>query len=183
VDAHFLADDINHGRRTVVDVGAGAQVIDRERGVVAVSNRPNDVLGAEGGVAAEEDARMARRHRLRIDLGHVPLVKLDADIALDPRKSVLLADCDQHVVASEVLIGLAGWNEIATALGVVFGLDLLEHHAGEATVLVGELFRHEEIQDRDVLVHGVLLLPGRRLHLLKAGADDHLDVLAAEPAR
>src|SRR5205807_5560905 len=36
---------------------------------------------------------------------------------------------------------------------------------------------------RDVLVLGVLLLPGRRLHLLEAGADDDLHVLAAEPAR
>ena len=32
-------------------------------------------------------------------------------------------------------------------------------------------------------MHGVLLFPGRRLHLLEAGAHDHLDVLAAEAAR
>ena len=48
---------------------------------------------------------------------------------------------------------------------------------------MGEFFRHQEIQDRDVLVHGVLLFPGGRLHLLEAGAHDHLDVFAAEPAR
>jgi len=32
-------------------------------------------------------------------------------------------------------------------------------------------------------VHGVLLFPGGRLHLLEAGANDNLDVLAAKPAR
>jgi hypothetical protein len=32
-------------------------------------------------------------------------------------------------------------------------------------------------------MHGVFLLPGRSLHLLEAGTHDHLDVLAAEPAR
>ena len=32
-------------------------------------------------------------------------------------------------------------------------------------------------------MHGVLLFPGGRLHLLEAGAHDDLDVLAAEPAR
>src|SRR5690606_27915228 len=35
---------------------------------------------------------------------------------------------------------------------------------------------------RDALVHRVLLLPRRGLHLLEAGADDHLDVLAAQAA-
>jgi len=77
----------------------------------------------------------------------------------------------------------AGRNEVAPALGVVFGLHLLEQHAGEAAVLVGELFRHEEIQDRDVFVHGVLLFPGRRLHFLEARAHDHFHILAAETAR
>ncbi len=48
---------------------------------------------------------------------------------------------------------------------------------------MGEFLGHEVVQDRDVLVHGVFLLPGRRLHFLEAGADDHLDVLAAQSAR
>ena len=82
-----------------------------------------------------------------------------------------------------VLVGLAGRHQVAAALGVVFGLHLLEHDAGELAVLVGEFLRHQEIEDRDVLVHGVLLFPGGRLHLLEAGAHDHLHVLAAEAAR
>ena len=74
-------------------------------------------------------------------------------------------------------------HQVAAALGVVLGLHLLEQHAGELAVVVGEFLRHQEIEDRDVLVHGVLLFPGRRLHLLEAGAHDHLHVLAAEAAR
>src|SRR5262249_36692829 len=92
-------------------------------------------------------------------------------------------DRDQHVVAGEMLLRLAGRHELAAALVVAHRLDLLEQHAGEAAVFVGEFLRHEVVEDRDALVHGVLLLPGRRLHLLEAGAHHDLDVLAAEPAR
>ena len=70
-----------------------------------------------------------------VDDRHAPLVELDADVALDPRERVLLADRDQHVVALEVLVGLAGGHELAPALRVVVGFDLLEHHAGELAVL------------------------------------------------
>ena len=63
---------------------------------------------------------------LRIDLRHVPLVELDADVALDPGEGVLLADRDQHVVAFEMLVRLAGRHQLAAALVVVLGLHLLE---------------------------------------------------------
>src|SRR5262249_44584406 len=69
------------------------------------------------------------------------------------------------------------------ALGVVFGLHLLEGDAGELAVLMHEGNRHHEIEDRNILMHGVFLLPGRSLHLLEAGAHDHPDVLATEAAR
>ena len=68
-------------------------------------------------------------HGLWVDLGHVPFVEFDADVALDPRERILLADRHQHVVARDVLVGLAGGNEAAATLGVVFGLDLLEGDA------------------------------------------------------
>ena len=118
-----------------------------------------------------------------IDLRHVPFVELDAGVALDPGEGVLLADRHQHVVAGEMLIRLAGGHQLAAALGVVFGLHLLEGDAGELAVLVGEFLRHQVIVDRDALVHGVFLFPRRRLHFLEAGAHHHLHVLAAEPAR
>ena len=82
-----------------------------------------------------------------------------------------------------MLVRLAGRNQIAAALGVVLRFHLLEHDAGELAVVVGEFLRHQEIEDRDVFVHGVFLFPRRRLHLLEAGAHDDLHVVAAEPAR
>ncbi len=126
---------------------------------------------------------MGRAHRHFIHHRHIPLVELDADVALDPREGVLLTDRHQHVVALEMLIRLAGRHQSASAARVVFGLHLLEQHAGQLAVPVGELLGHQHVEDRDVLVHGVFLFPRRRLHLLEAGAHDDLHVLAAQPAR
>src|SRR3546814_591656 len=58
-----------------------------------------------------------------------------------------------------------------------------EGHAGEPAAGVDEGFGHAEIEDRDAFVHRVLLLPRAGLHLVEAGAHQHLDVAAAEPAR
>src|SRR6185437_2704078 len=96
---------------------------------------------------------------------------------------VLLTDGDQHVVAFHFDIGLAGRHQTAAALLVVFRGHLLEHHAGQAAVAVLELLRHEVIEDRDALMHRVLFLPGRRLHLLEAAAHDDGDLLAAQTLR
>ena len=150
---------------------------------MAVRDGPDDVLRPERRVAAEEDLRVRGPHGHFVDHRHVPLVELDADVALDPGEGVLLPDRHQHVVAFEMLIRFAGRHQAAAALGVALGLHLLEHHAGQLAVLVGELLRHQHVEDRDVLVHGVVLFPGRRLHFLEAGADDDLHVLAAQPAR
>src|SRR3546814_4530083 len=59
----------------------------------------------------------------------------------------------------------------------------LEGHAGEPAAGVDEGFGHAEIEDRDAFVHRVLLLPRAGLHLVEAGAHQHLDVAAAKPAR
>ena len=129
------------------------ELVDRDRGLVAVRDRPDDVLRSERRVAAEEHLRIGRREGPRVDDRHIPFVEFDADVALDPGKGVFLSDRDQHVVAGEMLVRLAGRHELAAALGVVLRLYLLEDDAGELAVLVGERFRHEEIVDRDALVH------------------------------
>src|SRR5262249_5771613 len=146
-------------------------------------HRPDDVLGSECGIAAEEHPGPGRLHRLRIDLRHAAAVELDADVALDPREGVLLADRDQHVVAGKMLVRLPGRHELAIAFRVVLGPDFLEQDTRQPPVVARERLGHHVIEDRDALVHRVLLLPGGRLHFLEPGADHDFYVLAAEPSR
>src|SRR5579883_1467126 len=153
VDAHLLAHHIDGRQRTDVDV-----------------------------LAAEEHLRVSRAHRPGIDLGHVPFVELDADIALDPGKRILLANSDEHIVAGNVLVWLARWDKAAPAFGVVFGLHLFKADAGQTAVIVREGFRHQEIEDRDAFMHRVLLLPRRGLHLVEAGAHHNSNLFTAQPA-
>src|ERR1700722_20452024 len=150
---------------------------------MTVGDGPEEVLRSEGRVAAEKHLWIARRNRLGINLRHVPFVELDAALALDPWKRILLADRDQHIIAREMFIGFAGGDEFAAPLGIAYRFHLLKNHPRELAALVGEFLWHEVIEDRNVLVHGVSLFPGRRFHFLEAGADDHFDVFAAEPAR
>ncbi len=88
---------------------------------MAVRDRPDDVLRPERRVSAEEHAGARGRHRRLVDDRHPPLVEFDPEVALDPRKRVLLADRDQHIVAGEMDVGLAGRHELAPALGVALG--------------------------------------------------------------
>src|SRR6266700_3425753 len=183
VDAHLLAGQRDARRRPFADILGVAQFVDRYRRIMAVRDSPDDVFWAECRIAAEEHIRQARLHGFRVDLGHVPAVEFDTDIAFDPRKRVFLADRDEDIVAGDVGMGLAGRHEVAPAFLVVFRLDLLEQDAGELAVLMGELDGHEKIEDRDALVRRVLFLPGRGLHLLEARAYDDGNLLAAEAAR
>ena len=128
--------------------------------------------------------RQRRLHRDLVDDRHVPLgVEGDADVALDPRERIFLPDRDQHFVAVDALIRLAGRHELAAAFRVVDRGDFLEHHAGELAVLVHECLRHEIVEDRDAFVHRILFLPGRCLHFLESRAHDDFHVIAAEPPR
>src|SRR3981189_3503703 len=49
----------------------------------------------------------------------LPLVEVEAAFGLDPGECILLADRDQHIVAGDGLIRLAGGNQVAAALGVM----------------------------------------------------------------
>ena len=88
-------------RRPVGDRQALAVVVDRDGGLVPVLHRPDDVLRAPRGVAAEEHAGAGGLEGGLVDDRHVPLAELDADVALDPGKGVFLADGQDDVVARE----------------------------------------------------------------------------------
>src|SRR5580658_4785756 len=183
VDAHFLADQIDQRRRALGDILTAAEFVDRNRRVMAMGYGPDDVFGPEGGITAEEHSGQGRLHRFGVDHRHAPAIEFEADIALDPRKGVLLADGDQHVIARNHDVRLAGRHQIAPALGVTLGPDLLEAHPPQTPAVVEKLLGHHIVEDRDAFMHGILLLPGRGLHLLEAAADDDRHFVTAEPAR
>ena len=107
----------------------------------------------------------------------------DAQVALDPGKSVGLAHRQQHFVAREEGVGFTRGNQAAHAVGIVFGAHDFEGHAGEPAVFVHEGLGNMQVDDRNAFLHGVFLFPLRGLHFLKSAAHDHLDVLAAHAAR
>ena len=86
-------------------------------------------------------------------------IELDAAIALDPRKRILLSDRHQHLVAVELLIRFASGTSGRLPVVVEHGLDFLEGHAGQADVLMQKRLRHQVVEDRDALVHARLLSP------------------------
>ena len=180
VDPHLLRDEGDPGGGALVHILAVQELVDRDRRGVALRDRPDDVLRAERGVAAEEDARQARLQRRRVEHRHAPFVEGDAGVALDPGECILLADRDENVVALEDLLGFAGRDELALALGVAHGAHLVEAHAGELAVAVEKGLRDEAVEDRDAFVDRVFLFPRRRLHLFERRADDDLDVAPAE---
>ena len=158
-----------------------AVLVDRDRGLVAVLDGPDDVLRPERGVTAEENALARRLESDLVQLRHVPLVELDAEVALDPGKRVFLADREDHVVA-----GNEDFLDDALALDVVaihLVLEPLERHAFQLSVLDDESLRRVVHDDLDVLLLRILELPLGGLEEAPGLARHHLHVLRAEPER
>ena len=116
VDAHLLAGEADARRRPLVHGLAAEKLVDGDRGLVPVGHGPDDVLGAEGRIASEEDVRQGGLEGLQVDDRHAPAIEVEAEVALDPGEGVLLADGDQDVVAGDELVRLAGRQELAPAL-------------------------------------------------------------------
>src|SRR5690606_36351913 len=140
VDAHLRARERDAARQPLRQRAAGAMEMNRDRGLMAVLDGPDDVLRPEGRVAAEEYAGARRFERHRIDDRHAPLVELDAEIALDPRERVLLADREDDVVArNQHLFDDAAAHDAPSLVEVV--LELVEAHSDELAVLDDERFQ------------------------------------------
>ena len=135
-------------------------------------------FGPERGVASEEDLGKRGLQRRRIEHGHVPLVELDAEIALDPREGVLLADGEDHIVAGEE----DGFESLRFP-GLHVPLEALEVHADKLAVLEDETFWRVIDDDLDAFFLGVFELPRGGFEEIARAARHHLDVFAAEAAR
>ncbi len=101
VHAHLAAGQRHAARQALVDRFVVAELVNGNRGLVAVLHRPDDVLRAEGRIAAEEHLRTGRLKCPRIDLGNMPFVEFDADSFFDPRKGIFLADGKNDVIAGK----------------------------------------------------------------------------------
>src|ERR1700722_5239711 len=149
---------------------------------MAVRARGDDVLGAKGRVAAEENVPHARLEGHGVDGGQAVAPKGEANIVFDPGKCVLLANCNQHIIAFDDNVWLARGREYVTPALVFVRRHCLEYDAGQAAGIMRERFGREEVQDLDALSDRVFLFPRRGLHLGEAGAHDDFDVGAAQTA-
>ena len=166
MNAHFLAEQVHARRWALLYRLARQEEIDGDRGLMAMGHCRNNVLRTKGGVATKEDLGIAGLERPLINLRHIPFAKLDAEIALDPRKGVVLANGNQHLVGLEEDL-LAGGDQTALAGVVIHHLDLIEGHAQQFAVFVDEGLRHVVIDNRNIFGLGVFDLPGGGLHLGK----------------
>ena len=107
---------------------------------MAVLDGPDDIFGAKRRVAAEENTLAATHHCRLIDDRAFPFVEFDAEISLDPRKGVVLADCQNHIVTRHNR--LARYRApIDTPVCVDLVFHQLEFHAYELAVFDHKLFR------------------------------------------
>ncbi len=134
VHTHLLADQRHPGREALADILATAQQIDRDRRLMAMGHGSNDVLWSKSGISAEKDLGQRGLERHGIDDRHVPFAELDADIALDPGKRIVLADRDQHIIGREKHRFFAGGNQAAPPVGVVDHIDLVEQHPAQLAI-------------------------------------------------
>ncbi len=103
VNAHLLADEVGHRWRTILEAPATAEQVDGNRRLVTLRDGGDDVLRAERGIAAEKHLRQRRLQGRRVQHRHAPLVEFEADVLLDPREGVFLADGDQDFVAFDAV--------------------------------------------------------------------------------
>ena len=75
--------------------------MNRNRGLVTMLNRPNDVFRPEGSVTAKKHTIPCRLMSCFIDDGHIPLVKSNSNIPLYPLKSIFLPNREYHVVTGK----------------------------------------------------------------------------------
>src|SRR6185369_12862991 len=138
--------------------------------LMAVLHGPDDVLRTPRRVAAEEHAGARALHRHLVDDRHAPLVERDADVALDPRERVVLADGENDLVARQD-DGAGHRADLPAVLLTPF--ELLELHADELAVLDHEAPGRVILDDVDFLFLRVLELPRRGLEIrTRATRDD-----------
>ena len=138
--AHLLADQIHAARRPVVNAFLIHVLVNRDCGLVTVCDGPDNIFGTKGRITAEEHALSRTHHRSLVDDRAVPLIEIDANIPLDPRKRVVLTDRENDVVARN-----HDFSNGATPVDIAVVIDLVFHpikfHSDKFAVLDDKLLR------------------------------------------
>ena len=92
-------------------------------------------FGTEGRIAAEENALARTHHRRLVDDRAIPFVELDADVALDPRERIVLADRKDDVVALGIVTSPTTVPRSMRPFSSMLYSIMLELHADELAVL------------------------------------------------
>src|SRR5882757_8985581 len=100
--------------------------MNRNGGLMAMLHGPDDVLRSKSRIAAKEDIGPRRLKRHLVGDRHMPLIELNAEIGFNPRKRILLADGENHVVTGNKYFAGNALGLDPIAVHVVF--ELLEHH-------------------------------------------------------
>src|SRR5690606_26920778 len=152
--------EVELARRTLVYRQTLEEAMDRNRRLMAVRHRPDDVFWSEGRIAAEEYFRPRGLERPLVHLRHMPAVELQTEVVLDPRERVFLPDRKNHVVARQKFFAHDAFGGDAPARVEVVFHDI-EPHADQLILLDDERLGRAVHDDFDVLLLGVLQLPIR----------------------
>ena len=160
MNPHFLAGDDHARFGAVFDVFPLAEFMNGNGSLMSMCDSPNDIFRAECRIAAEKHFIQCGLKGCFIDNRHIPtIIKLQANVALDPRKGIFLSDRDNHIIAFIIMIRLTRRHQSAAAFGIIFRFHLLEGHADQFAVFVFEFLGHKIVENRNIFTDRVVFFP------------------------
>src|SRR5690606_9876949 len=102
---------------------------------MAMSNSRNHVLRTESSISSKEHFRIGRLESYSVHYGHIPLVKFNATVSFDPGEAVFLTNGDQYIICFNKHICFTGRKQLTSAVFVIHGVDFLEFHPDQLTIL------------------------------------------------
>ena len=132
VHAHLGALHRHLVRQALCHVLAMAVLVNGDRGLVAVCDRPDDVFRTKRRIATEKHACAGGLEGDRVDDRYIPLVELDADIPFHEGKGILLADREDYIVAGQD--DPVEFGRLQPAVLIFVPLDYRKLHTGQLAV-------------------------------------------------
>ncbi|GBF30344.1 hypothetical protein MnTg04_00285 [bacterium MnTg04] len=156
-----------------------AVLVNGDRGLVAVCDRPDDVFRAKRRIATEKHTCAGGLEGDRVDDRYIPLVELDADIPFHEGKGILLADREDYVVAGQD--DPVEFGRLQPAVLVFVPLDYRKLHAGQLALFDNHPQRRMVQQQFDLLFLGIFELPVGRLEQVSRLTRGNHDPFTAQP--